>query len=331
MATKLRLEVHRITLEKLFRDKKGGRDHYEKCHYSEILKTFDKKDKAKAFGKFWDAFILYFNDEFKTNTDGDKAITTTKDSKLSVASERNIINGEISGGPTNREQSIFKRRNAKYKTGKVYDDDVVSSSFFIKMWMPYDYESGVLMIQSYSNANVSDLIRDHFRKFIQSKGYKVTVTSYLPKTIEDRRTMTSNVVSVTYVKDKLSEGKRKLLNPLFAEYEDLKVKIVISGFSTPVADFMKKFKKDGRVLTTDIDALEMKKDEEQNVLTTYQDESGRRSVFKIDESRLRDFSYIYLPEEINLAGKNTYDFNEIVMHTDGILETIKEEMKYNIM
>ena len=67
MATKLRLEVHRITLEKKVLDKKGRHEHYEKCHYRELLNIFDKKDKTRAFGKFWDAFISYFNDEFKTN------------------------------------------------------------------------------------------------------------------------------------------------------------------------------------------------------------------------------------------------------------------------
>ena len=87
----------------------------------------------------------------------------------------------MSGGPTNREQSIFKRKNAKNKTGNVSDDDVVSSDFYIKLWLPYDYESGVLMIQSYSNANVSDLVRTHFRKYIQTRGFRVIISSYFPK------------------------------------------------------------------------------------------------------------------------------------------------------
>ena len=328
MSTTLRLEVHRITLEKKVRDKKGGREFFQKCHYSELLKAFDP-NKNKALGKLWNGFITYFNGEFLTNTDCDKALTTTKKAKHTVASARNIINGEVSGGPTNREQSIFKRKNAKNKTGNVSDDDVVSSDFYIKLWLPYDYESGVLMIQSYSNANVSDLVRTHFRKYIQTRGFRVIISSYFPKSFEEKRKKGSNVVSVSYVKDKLPKGKLKLLNPLFAEYENLNVRIVVSGFSTPAEEFIKKFKGDGPALATDIEALEMKKDGDQNVLTTYRDESGRTSVFKIDEERLRDFSYIYLPEEINLIGKNTYDFNEIVRHTDEILEIIKDEIKYN--
>lgn len=329
MSTTLRLEVHRITLERKVSDKKGGHAFFEKCNFGVLLDSFDRKNRAAALGKLWNSFIAYFNGEFLTNTDGDKAVTTTKASQSDVASVRNVINGEISGGPTNREQSIFKRKNAKDKTWKVSDDDVVSSNFFIKLWLPYDYESGVIMIQSYSNANVSDLVRDHFKKFIQKNGFRVQISSFLPKCYETKKVMSSEVVSVTYVKDNLSEGKRKLLNPFFAQYKDLKIKIVISGFRTSVGDFRKHFKQNGRALTTDIDAFDMKKDEEQNVLTTYKDEYGRTSSFRIDESRLRDFSYIYLPEEINITGKKTYDFTKMVEHTDSILETIKDEMGYN--
>lgn len=327
MSTTLRLEVHRITLEKKIRDAKSGRESFQKCHFDELLNTYDK-DKGNALGKFWSAFISYFAGEFLTNTDGDKAITTTKNARNSVASERNVINGEINGGPTNREQSIFKRKNAKTKTWNVSDDDVVSSDFYIKLWLPYDYESGVLMIQSYSNANVSDLVKAHFRKFVQSRDFRVVVSSYFPKSFVEKRKRDSNVISVSYVKDNLPKGKLKLLNPLFAEYENLNVRIVVSGFNTPASEFMKKFKGDGPALANDIDILEMKKDEQQNVLTTYRDVSGRTSVFKIDEERLRDFSYIYLPEDINVDGKNTYDFDKIVAHTDDILETIKEEIGY---
>lgn len=327
MSTTLRLEVHRITLERKQRGERGKREHYEKCRFDTLLSAFDQ-DKAIAFAKFWTEFVAYFQGEFLTNTSSDKAITVTNKEKFGVASEHNVINGEVSGGPTNREQLIFKRKNAKNKVGNVADDDVVSSRFFIKLWLPYDYESGVLMIQSYSNANVSDLIKDHLRKYIQKKQYRVQITSYFPKSLEDKRTKHSDIVSVTFVKDKISKGKRKLLNPMFAEYDDLTVKIVISGFKKPVKDFWQNFKKNGHALNTDIDALDIRQDEDLNVLAKYKDADGRSSTFKIDEERLRNFSYIYLPEEISIEGKNTYDFDRIIEHTDYILDTIKHDIGY---
>lgn len=327
MSATLRLEVHRITLETKVRGERGKRDHYDQCNFDVLLSEFDK-DKAIALAKFWTKFVEYFQGEFLTNTSLDKAITITNKELHTVASERNTINGEVSGGPTNREQIIFKRKDAQSKVGNVADDDVVSSRFYIKLWLPCDYTSGILMIQSYSNSNVSDLIKDHLKKFIQNKQYRVQISSYFPKSLEEKRSKHSEIVSVTYVKDKISKDKRKLLNPMFAEFEDLSVKIVVSGFKKPVKDFWKNFKKDGRALSTDIDALDIKQDEDINVLAKYKDANGRSSTFKFDEERLRDFSYIYLPEEIKIEGKNMYDFNKLSEHTDSILESIKEDIGY---
>lgn len=327
MSTTLRLEVHRITLERKVRGERGKREHYAQCNFDSLLSSFDK-DKPKALAKFWTKFVEYFQGEFLTNTSFDKAITITSNELYKVASERNTINGEVSGGPTNREQIIFKRKNAKSKVGKVADDDVISSRFYIKLWLPYDYTSGILMIQSYSNSNVSDLVKDHLKKFIQTKQYRVQISSYFPKSLEEKRTKSSEIVSVTYVKDKISERKRKLINPMFAEFEDLSIKIVISGFKKPVKDFWQNFKKDGHALNTDIDALDIKQDDEINVLAKYKDANGRSSTFKFDEERLRDFSYIYLPEEIKKDGKDMYDFYKLIDHTDSILESIKQDIGY---
>lgn len=325
MATKLRLEIHRITLQKRETGKRGT--EYKNCNFSELLGQF-YSDKSQAFPMLWTKFVEYFQDQFKTNTEGDKAITVTDICKHSFSPSKNVVNGEVNGGTTNREQSIYKRKNSKTSTGMVADDDVVASNFYVKLWLPYDYTTGVLMIHSYSNSNISELVKLHFTRFVQQYGFRLVPTSYYPKKFMEERNKHSQVVSVTYVKDKLSKDSRKLINPLFADFENLRVKIVVTGFRKPVSDFWQGFSNNGRALNTDIDALEFKADEHNTVMAKYEDEDGHSTTMNIDQKRMRDFAYYALPEEVMLGEKNTYDFDKIVKHTDSILETIKEEVGY---
>lgn len=325
MATRLRLEIHRITLQKKVEGKKGT--SFENCNFSELLNQFDK-DKTKALPLIWTKFVESFQNEFSINKDGDRAITATASCQHSIDSKKNTINGEVDGGPTNREQKIYKRKDSKKSTGKVADDDVVASRFFVKFWLPVDYTTGAMMIQSYTNSNVSELLRVHFKKFVQGKGFKLEVNSYYPKEFLEERNKHSNVVSVTYVKDKLSKNSRRLINPLFADFEDLQVKIVVSGFRKSVSDFWESFSNKGRPLNTDIDALELKADEKNVVIAEYKDEEGRVTTMDIDQKRLRNFAYCILPEEIIIDGKNTYDFEKMAKHTNSILEAVQKEIGY---
>lgn len=327
MATKLRLEIHRISLQHMI--VKDNDKTWEDCKFCELIDLFDKDDKQKAFATLWTKFVEQFDDKFVVNTDGDKAVTATNSCKHTVSPLKNIINGEFYGGTTNREQSIYKRKNARKSTNTVAADDVVSSNFYVKMWLPYDYTTGALMIQSYSTSNISDLVKVNFAKFVQKYQFRIGVTSYYPKTFMEERNKLSNVVSVTYVKDKLTKGSLRLVNPIFADLEGLKIKVEITGFRKPVNDFWKVFNKNGKSLRADINPLAIKKDDEDvMVMAKYVDEEGRSTTMNLDQNRIRNFAYYLLPEEVMQMGKNTYDFKKITKHTDSILETIKKETGY---
>ncbi|MBP5424144.1 MAG: hypothetical protein J6Y78_17050 [Paludibacteraceae bacterium] len=325
MTTKLRLELHRITLQKKIEGERYPK--LEKRNFSEFINLFDS-DRKTALSLLWTKFVEEFENKFRISLEGDKAVTASENCEHCVSTENSSIDGELYGGPTNREQSIYKQGNASKTINKVDTDDVVSSKFYIKLWLPYDYSTGVLMIQSYTTSNISDLIRDQFAKFVQKYGYKLTITSYYPKSFMEERNKRSNVVAVSYVKDKLSKGKLKLIHPLFAEFDDLKIKIEISGFKTSVSDFRKRFKNNGEPLGIDINELGLRK-EDVTVVAKYVDDEGRSTTMNIDENRVRNFAYYILPEEILQSGKNTYVFDEIKKHTDSILREIKQEIGYS--
>lgn len=325
MATKLRLELHRITLQKKIEGERYPK--LENRDFSELINKFDS-DRKTALSLLWMKFVEEFENKFSISLEGDKAVTASENCEHCVSTENSSIDGEVYGGPTNREQSIYKQGNASKTINTVAADDVVSSKFYIKLWLPYDYSTGVLMIQSYTTSNISDLIRDQFAKFVQKYGFKLTITSYYPKSFMEERNKRSNVVAVSYVKDNLTRGKLKLIHPLFAEFDDLKIKIEISGFKTSVSDFRRLFKNNGEPLGTDINELGLRK-EDVTVVAKYVDDEGRSTTMNIDEKRVRNFAYYNLPDEILQSGKNTYVFDEIKKHTDSILRSIKQEIGYS--
>lgn len=325
MATKLRLELHRITLQKKIEGERYPK--LENRDFSEFINKFDS-DRKTALSLLWTKFVEEFENKFSISLEGDKAVTASENCEHCVSTENSSIDGEVYGGPTNREQSIYKQGNASKTINTVAADDVVSSKFYIKLWLPYDYSTGVLMIQSYTTSNISDLIRDQFAKFAQKYGFKLTITSYYPKSFMEERNKRSNVVAVSYVKDNLTRGKLKLIHPLFAEFDDLKIKIEISGFKTSVSDFRRLFKNNGEPLGTDINELGLRK-EDVTVVAKYVDDEGRSTTMNIDEKRVRNFAYYNLPDEILQSGKNTYVFDEIKKHTDSILRSIKQEIGYS--
>lgn len=98
MATKQRLEIHRITLLKQVQGKRGK--SHEQCSFSELLVRFDK-DKQVAFPLLWTKFVEYFQNEFQLNKEGNKAITAKEKSHHTFSTTKNTISGEVSGGSTN--------------------------------------------------------------------------------------------------------------------------------------------------------------------------------------------------------------------------------------
>lgn len=128
------------------------------------------KAKKTAYELFVSGFINYFNNEFKMNKDENKGISSSSKNQYKIAFRSNTINGEIYGGPTDQEQTIYKKENSINKTGQLKSDDITTVPFFFKVWTPYDHNTGVLMVQSYANETITVLIKTHLTKYIQTFG-----------------------------------------------------------------------------------------------------------------------------------------------------------------
>lgn len=319
MASNLKLEIFRISLKK-----KNGRNN-ALYNYKELFDLIDK-NKETAYNAFVAKFIAYFDNEFKMNADGNKGISSSANNKYEPKFTQNIINGEVNGGPTDMEQTIYKCNNAKKKTGKLENDDIATLPFFFKLWTPYDHNTGVLMVQSYSNETITTLIKLHLTKFIQKFGYSLIITPYINKGLVDAYCERSNVYKVTYVKERLNKSKRQLINPIFTEFENLKVKIEVSGFKKSIMDFWDNFNKH-LPIGSNLSDFDIKEVDDYEVIAHYEDENGHKASTGIAKDYVIKPT-IFLPDALKRANSNYYDFGKIAKYTQGILDQIKIEIQY---
>lgn len=320
MATNLKMEIFRISLKKKNASKQAL------YNYKELFDCIDK-DKKKAYEGFIQKFVEYFNNEFKMNRDENKGISASRDNQYRFALPSNTINGEVYGGPTDMEQTIYKRKNAKKETGKLAHDDIVTVPFFFKVWTPYDHNTGILMVQSYSNETITLLVKNHLNKFIQTFGYSLIMTPHISKAAAKEYEKRSQVYQVDYVKERLTKGKRKLINPLFTEFDNLKVRIIVTGFRKSVEDFWSTFNKGEKSIGSNLEDFDIMEQDDYEVIAHYIDEDGHTSQTSVAKNLLSNPT-IFLPESLKRKESNYYDFDKIVTHTNSILADIKKEISY---
>ncbi|MRJ09267.1 hypothetical protein EDL99_10405 [Ornithobacterium rhinotracheale] len=236
---------------------------------------------------------------------------------------------EILGGAIGNVQTIYNQDNSDKEVGKITMEQVASLPFYIKLWTPYDYDAGVLMIQSYTNYSVTSLVKNELKKFFREKGVTLSFSNFIPKKIKEDYLNKSNVYEMRIIKDYLSEGKRELLNPLFSEYENLKIEIKITGFNTKINTFWEKIFKGrskNKLIGSDLKDLEIDDENNYEIKAYYKDEEGHRAHVGI--KNVYDIKpTIFLPDEIK-EENNHFDFNKIIQHTDSILNQIQIEINY---
>lgn len=322
MAYNLKLTIFRITLKK-----KGG-SNKELFKFSEFFeKAYNKSDKKEAYDVFIKDYISSFQSRFKLNRDKTKGIAANDLHNFISRSEKNVIDGEVIGGQTGIPQELFKQQDAKSITGNVEIDDVTTLPYYIKVWTPLDHNTGVLMVQSYSNLSVTDLIRVHLSQIFQKYDFSLIFTQYVPNAIKEQFKEDSSVYKVAFVKEAISKGKRKLINPLFTEFDNLRIKIEVSGFKKNVNEFWDEFLGEEKIVNANLEDFDIKENEDFKTVAYYTDSEGHKSNTSIEkEFEIRPT--IFLDNNLKKPGSEYFDFEKIKKHTDSILEDIKQEIGY---
>jgi len=322
MAQNLKLEIFKIAIKK--RNSRSDEFLNFKYLFESIGDT-----KEQAYLQFIADYRGIFDGKFKSDGKGTKSISTTRDNNFTPRSVKNIIDGEIFGGSIGNLQTIYDLNNATDKKGKIGLDQIASVPFFVKLWTPFDHNSGILMIQSYSDYTVSELFKITFRKFIAGYGFTLIYSSFTPQDIKDEYLKKSHVYEMKIIKDNISRGKRKLINPIFADEQNLKITVTVSGFKHDVKDFWNKLKgKDSKKLIgADLDDLDISEQNGYELKAYYKDEEGHLANVGIKKT-LDITPTIFLPDEIKSDETHHFDYVKIKKFTDGMLNDIKKEIGY---
>ena len=142
----------------------------------------------------------------------------------------------------------------------------------------------------------------------------------------------SKVYELAIINNKISRGKRRLLNPIFAKFDKLKIEIRITGFEEDVNNFwdiFKKKKKKNKNKNNKLIGANLDIDEKDGceIKAYYKDKQGHRA-----NVNMRDLTKvsptIFLPDEMK-EENNHFNFFKIKEYTDGMLKQIKDEINYN--
>ena len=324
MAQGLELEIFSIAIRPYNSRKK------EFLNFQELLDKIGQ-NKDKAYHQFITDFRNLFGGKFTPDSKKTKSITSPKKGNNKFSSQSNTIDCDILGGDIGTVQTIYNQDNADKPVGKITEKQIASLPFYLKLWTPYDHNSRILMVQSYTGYTVTALVKMKLKELFKKYGYTLIITPFIPEIVKKEYLKNSKVYELAIINNKISRGKRELLNPIFAEFDKLKIEIRITGFKKDVNNFWDIFKKKknkkNKLIGANLDDLDIDENNGCEIKAYYKDKQGHRA-----NVNMRDLTKvsptIFLPDEMK-EENNHFNFEEIKKYIDGMLEQIKDEINYN--
>ena len=286
------------------------------------------QDTAK---KFFSDFIAkidkkyHINDKkkksFKLSNSGD----TIQDGKVIPLYDKFVFRGTISGGPHGRNRTLgdIDQRTPDLKVNK---NNVIADAFYFLLHTPIDHNEGVILIQGYTGATISDVFRTFIQKYFTiSKKYNSVISSFVPRSLKDRYLDEAIFKSVQFDAGWILDEDLDEENPPTHKYE-LKIKVVIEDASKKKTK-PHLFKK----LTDKLGEFILKKGHEEQELKSFPKTAKMQSggkIQKIDFSNLSNIKpvLIFSDEEVRIKDGLVPDFNDIDRFCKDLLPEIMNEI-----
>lgn len=96
--------------------------------------------------------------------------------------------GKVTGGNTGSTVDVFSANSA---TDVLFTNDpghVTSEPFYFLLWMPSDFDKGILLIQGYTNSTVTDAFKQALIRFFKEPcpTFTMKLNSYVDKVTINR-------------------------------------------------------------------------------------------------------------------------------------------------
>ena len=319
--------LYRITNTEIRQTRRGIRTRYEIDHNAISFQQFAQSlnpniNRDSFLPLLFQELVAFFDSRFRINQEGTKAVSITSNPRPTLASLSYTINGMFKGGDTGIGRTIYSQQNAIQPGTRILNTDVPVNNYYYKLWLPYDSDDGILMIQSYTDMGCTATFRDQIEQFFVSKGFRPQWNAMIPSGIVNQYLNRSfiNEIKIVYASEQRQEQgifasmsnikKESWLKNLHISFREL---FCVNNYQQVLKDKIMEF----------IDY-----DQEHDIAKVfYTDENGKKASASINNIE-EILPSIILPEELKDQTTDEPIFTEISRYTDGILEQIKRQMNY---
>lgn len=332
MAYTLKLNVYKFSLYRITKT-------IERQMRGDIRIKYETESNAISFNAFaksidsivtrdsylpivFQSIVTFFDSRFRVNALGTKAVSITTPPKPSYNTLGYVINGMFKGGDTGIGKIVYSQQNAIQPGTRISNTDVPVNNYYYKLWIPYDGEDGVLMIQSYTDMGCTVAFRDQIEEFFISKGFHPNWNTMIPSGFIDQYLNRSfiNEIKVVYTSERRQEYG------IFASLSNVKKESRLKKLHIPFSDL---FRMDNYRQRLQDKILEYVDYDQQHDLVKvfYEDENGKKASATLNN--IEDvLPSIILPEELKNCDTEEPELSLIRSYTDSILDEIKRQMGY---
>lgn len=266
--------------------------------------------------------VTFFGSQFKVNDEGTKAVSITSDPQPTFASQNYVINGMFKGGDTGIGRTIYSQQDAIQPGTIISNTDVPVNNYYYKLWLPYDNDDGVLMVQSYTDMGCTATFRDQIEQFFISKGFRPRWNTMIPSGIIDQYLNRSFIdeIKIVYAAEQRAE------RGIFASMSNTKKEVRLKNLRIPFAGLFRLNNYQQALKDKIMDFVDYNQERDM-AKVFYTDENGKRASASINNIE-QVLPNIILPDELKNQNTEEPVLAEISQHTDGILEQIKRQMGY---
>lgn len=332
MAYTLKLNVFRFKLYKM-KNVRQRQVHGKTVTYSEqeeeatifgdFIKSIDPTAQKDDYMKvLFERMLAHFDNKFRKTAEGNKAVAVTNQEYVGFGSKNYTIWGMFKGGETNMARKVYNQNNAIEGVKLIEKGDVPSVNYFYKLWMPYDSEDGVLMIQSYTDMGCVASYKDQMEELFMSLEYRPIWNRLVPKGFVERYLKSS------YIHQIRIEYKQVKRNGdgVFASMKSVQKNTVLSKLAIQLKDLfmMKDYEDELNSQLINIVDFNPKDDK---VIVFYKDENGKEAHASMGNLEAA-MPTIILPDYLKNTETDMAEPEEMNKYTEGLLGEIKEQIGY---
>lgn len=319
---KLSLDIFIFQLQK----KLNNRYQIEPTDFDEIYNRFDNQSEThKGLNYFLSELIIQADSTFKLNSDNSKAFSFDSANDIKINSKNNTISGKFLGGNTGVKIDVYSNTDSSRITHTIKPTEVSSLQFFFKLWLPKDFNTGILIVQRYSQQTCLALFKDHLSATFKKFGYKFVVRKFIPKEIKDKFKQDCRIYEIKIVnKQDIDSDLKPKLDLLSTSRFCRTISNISLSLNRIITDNVYKNK-----VSDEIKELEPNFDPSlHNLKYFYIDNSGQKASSASDELEC-------LLPSVNLDitcsnSDNTLNWEEIEKVADNYIALIKNDLNYTV-